>query len=322
MEEKEVDTQEVVEQEPKETDIVETAPQGEVTADVQELTIPENWENPIKEFFKSDVFKGNLQAQKTFFDKFKSLDDGYQKKFNDLDKQRKDFASQYENFKKDERFLNSYRDFESQLAQEDRSRILAQFGGLPQYMARLYNLDKQFSNNPLEFIQGLMNAGGITLEMLQNGVNSPAYQQRQFQNAQAQRFGEMEERIKEEMEQRFAEQAFKEKVFAFANERDANGNITHPHLQQVGAMMDMLMGQNPSLTLQQAYDNACYAIPEIRDQMLKANLEKETKAIVKEQEVAKAKNAKGISSTPVAGSQKRKNWENVLDDLIEKSGAE
>ena len=33
MEEKEVNTQEVVEQEPKETDTVETAPQGEVTAD-------------------------------------------------------------------------------------------------------------------------------------------------------------------------------------------------------------------------------------------------------------------------------------------------
>ena len=316
----EVNAQDV--QEPKET-VTETTPVEEGKAEVsQELTIPDNWETPIKEFFNSDVLKSNQEARKTFFDKFKSLDDGYQKKFNDLSKREKDFASQFENFKKDERFLNAYRDFESNIAQEDRAKILSDFGGLPQYMARLYNLDKQFSNNPLEFIHGIMNASGITLEMLQNGVNSPAYQQRQFQNSQAQKFGEMEQRLQQLVEQRFSQQAFRDKVLAFSQERDASGNSAHPYLEQVANMMDLLMGQNPNLTLQEAYDNACYSVPEIRTQILKANLEKEAKANAQAAEVAKAKNAKGISSAPVAGSVKKKNWETVLDNMLDEQDGE
>ena len=310
-----------IEQTPTET-AAPSAATGEADGAVQELVIPDNWENPIKEFFKSDVFKDNREAQKTFYDKFKSLDDGYQAKFRDLSAKEKDFASRLNSFKEQERFLNSYRDFESTIAQEDRSKILSQFGGMPQYMARLYNLDKQFSSNPLEFISGLMRAGGITLEMLQNGQNSPDWQQRQFQNAQAQRMGEMEKRLAELVEQRLSGQEFKNQVLAFANERDAQGNLTHPHLSAVGDMMDILMEQNPQLTLQQAYDNACYAVPEIREQILKAQVERDAQKKLAAADVAKAKNAQGINSKAVAGSQKKKNWENVLEDLLDKSDGE
>ena len=194
---------------------------------------------------------------------------------------------------------------------------------MPQYMARLYNLDKQFSRDPLAFISGIMRDSGITLEMLQNGVNSPEYQQRQFQNQQAIQLGNMERRLEQIVSQRLSQDAFERNVIAFANERDAEGNILHPHLQQVGDMMDLLMGQNPSLTLQQAYDNACYAVPEVREQMLKEKLEQDTKAQLAKQELEKAKKAKGITQTPTpAGSVKKKNWQTVLDDIIDAQGGE
>ncbi len=309
--------------EPTETGAVAETQPGNEASDAQELTIPSNWEQPVQEFFKSDVFKGNAQAQKTFFDKFKSLDDGYQAKFRDLSKKEKEFASQREAFKEQERFLNAYKDFENLIAQEDKTKILSQFGGMPQYMARLYNLDKQFSNDPLSFISGVMRDSGITLEMLQNGVNSPAYQQRQFQNQQAIQLGNMERRLEELVSQRLSQNAFERDVIAFKNERDNEGNFLHPHLEQVADVMDLLMGQNPSLTLQQAYDNACYAVPQVREQMLKEKLEQDTKAQLAKQELAKAKKAKGITQTPTpAGTTKRKNWQAVLDDLIEAQGGD
>lgn len=309
--------------EPTETsEAVETQTGNEAT-EAQELTIPSNWEQPVREFFKSDVFKGNAQAQKTFFDKFKSLDDGYQAKFRDLSKREKDFASQREAFKEQERFLNAYRDFENTIAEADRSKILSDYGGMPQYMARLYNLDKQFSNDPLGFINGLMRNSGITLEMLQNGVNSPAYQQRQFQNQQAAQLGKMEQRLEELVSQRLSQDAFQRDVLAFKNERDSEGNIAHPHLEQVADVMDLLMGQNPTLTLQQAYDNACYAVPEVRDMMLKEKLEQDTKAQIAKQELEKAKKAKGITQTPTpAGTIKKKDWRTVLEEGIEAQGGE
>lgn len=308
--------------EPTETDNVETQP-GNEAEQVQELTIPSNWEQPVQEFFKSDVFKGNPTAQKTFFDKFKSLDDGYQAKFRDLSAKEKEFASQRDAFKEQERFLNAYKDFENTIAQEDRNQILAQFGGMPQYLARLYNLDKQFASDPLGFIHGIMRSSGITLDMLQNGDKSPEWQQRQIQNKQAQELGNMERRMAEMVNARLSQEAFKNQVLAFAHERDNEGNPLHPHLEKVGDMMDLLMGQNPNMTLQEAYDNACYAVPEVRALVLKENLERETKEKLAQEELNKAKNAQGIKSRPTpASAHNKKNWEAVLEEELEKQGGE
>ena len=309
--------------EPTETGNAEVTQPGNTEEVAQELTIPSNWEKPVQEFFKSDVFKGNPVAQKTFFDKFKSLDDGYQAKFRDLSAKEKEFASQRDAFKEQERFLNAYKDFENTIAKEDMSQILSQFGGMPQYLARLYNLDKQFASDPLGFINGIMRSSGITLDMLQKGVQSPEFQQRQFQNQQAQQLGNMEKRIEEMVNQRLSQEAFQNKVLAFANERDAQGNPLHPHLEQVGDMMDVFLSKNPSMSLQEAYDNACYAVPEVRNLMLKENLERETKEKLAKEELEKAKKAKGISAKPTpAGSHSKKNWETVLDNLLDEQAGE
>lgn len=309
--------------EPTETGNAEVTQPGNTEEVAQELTIPSNWEKPVQEFFKSDVFKGNPVAQKTFFDKFKSLDDGYQAKFRDLSAKEKEFASQRDAFKEQERFLNAYKDFENTIAKEDMSQILSQFGGMPQYLARLYNLDKQFASDPLGFINGIMRSSGITLDMLQKGVQSPEFQQRQFQNQQAQQLGNMEKRIEEMVNQRLSQEAFQNKVLAFANERDAQGNPLHPHLEQVGDMMDIFLSKNPSMSLQEAYDNACYAVPEVRNLMLKENLERETKEKLAKEEIEKAKKAKGISAKPTpAGSHSKKNWETVLDNLLDEQAGE
>lgn len=315
---------EVTAAEPTETEGTQATPEtGKDTEAVQELTIPSNWEQPVQEFFKSDVFKGNPTAQKTFFDKFKSLDDGYQAKFRDLSEKEKKFASQREAFKEQERFLNAYQDFERIIDPKDKSEILGRFGGMPQYMARLYNLDKQFARDPLGFINGIMRSSGITLDMLQNGVNSPEYQQRQFQNQQAAQLGNMERRFEEMLNQRLGQEEFTRNVLAFAKERDSEGNLTHPHLEKVSDVMDLFLGQNPSMSLQEAYDNACYAVPEIRNLILKENMEKEAKAKMAQDELNKAKKAQGISTKPApASAHSKKNWETVLDDLIEKQGGE
>ena len=314
---------EVAAAEPTETEVAQATTDGKDVSEVQELTIPSNWEQPVQDFFKSDVFKGNPTAQKTFFDKFKSLDDGYQAKFRDLSAKEKEFASQRDAFKEQERFLNAYKDFENTIAQEDRNQILAQFGGMPQYLARLYNLDKQFARDPLSFINGIMRSSGITLEMLQNGVKSPEYQQRQFQNLQAQQLGNMERRMAEMVNERLNQEAFKNKVLAFAHERDNEGNPLHPHLEKVGDMMDLLLSQNPNMSLQDAYDNACYAVPEVRALVLQENVNREAKEKLAQEELAKAKNAQGIKPKPApASAHNKKNWEAVLYDLIEKQGGE
>ena len=87
--------------------------------------------------------------------------------------------------------------------------------------------------------------------------------------------------------------------------------------------MDVFLSKNPSMSLQEAYDNACYAVPEVRNLMLKENLERETKEKLAKEELEKAKNAKGISAKSApAGSHTKKNWETVLDNLLAEQDGE
>lgn len=306
----------------QETDVQEIQP-VEQTESVQDVAIPDNWEAPIKEFFNNEIFAKDPAGKKAFFEKFKSFDEGYSTKFQDLANQRKEFEATREAFSKDERFLNSYRDFEKVIAPEHHSTIMAQFGGIPQYMANLYNLDRQYSEDPLGFITGIMQKSGITLDMLQKGAQSPEYQQRMAQSQQQLQLSELEKKLKAEMEGRLSAAEFEKQVNAFCNEKDEKGNLKRPYVDKVADTMDLFLAKNPEMPLQEAYDRACYADPEIRGLVLSAQSKSETDAKAKAEELAKAKAAKGITTAPKhAKSTSGKSWQDVLEEQLAKQPEE
>ena len=295
----------------------ETGEQIPQVTETQDVAIPDNWEAPIKEFFNNELFTKDLNAKKVFFDKFKSLDDGYSSKYNDLAKQRKDYEAQFGKFKEDERFLNSYRDFEKGIIPEHHSTIMANFGGIPQYMARLYTLDRQYTEDPLGFISGIMQNSGITIDMLQKGTQSPEYQQRIVQNQQQMQLSELEKKLKAEMDARLSGAEFEKQVNAFCNEKDESGNPKHTHIDKVADIMDLFLAKNPNMPLQEAYDRACYADPDVRGLVLSAQSKSETEAKAKAEELAKAKAAKGITTAPKhAKSTAGKSWQDVLEEKL------
>lgn len=295
----------------------ETAVSGTEQSAPQDVAIPEHWEQPIKEFFNNELFAKDLNAKKVFYEKFKSLDDGYSTKYQDLAKQRKDYEAQFGKLKEDERFLNSYRDFEKIIAPEHLSAITAQFGGIPQYMANLHNLDRQFTQDPLGFINGLMQAQGITIDMLQKGVQSPEYQAKQSQRQQVSQLEQIKQQMAQEIEARFSKADFDRQVASFLSEKDAAGNPAHPFVDKVADTMDLILSKNPQLSLKEAYERACYAEPEIRTQLIQGQVQQSALSKNKAEELAKAKNARGIETAPKSPNAKpHKGFEETLEELL------
>lgn len=91
-------------------------------------------------------------------------------------------------------------------------------------------------------------------------------------------------------------------IEAFADEKDADGNPAHPHLEAVATIMGQLMQANPELDMATAYVNATYADPTIRTQVLAKEREQadaEAKRAQDKADKARAKKAKEAKKAAV-----------------------
>lgn len=111
-------------------------------------------------------------------------------------------------------------------------------------------------------------------------------------------------------------------IDSFADEKDAQGNLKHPHFDAVLPQLVELYRANPERDLQQAYDMAIWAVPEVRQQLLQA----ERATVEQQQAAARAKqavrsNARGITS-PVTKPQAKEGEASSLRDTIEATADE
>ncbi len=57
-------------------------------------------------------------------------------------------------------------------------------------------------------------------------------------------------------------------IKTFAEEKDASGNLLHPHLDKIRAVMGSLIDANPEWDMQTAYENAVWGNPALREENL------------------------------------------------------
>jgi hypothetical protein len=122
---------------------------------------------------------------------------------------------------------------------------------------------------------------------------------------------------------------YNSEIQTFRNETDDQGNLKHPHFDIVAAKMADLIDYEESignrLSLQDAYDNACWSDPAIRDNMLsqqRANQEKQKQdeAKRKAEEAKKADNV-NLQQKGTYDSEKPKPTGTVEDTLKETMAA-
>ena len=83
-------------------------------------------------------------------------------------------------------------------------------------------------------------------------------------------------------------------IEAFKTEADDQGNLTHPHFDKVKPIMGGLINANPQLTLSEAYDQAVFADPTIRTDLL---AQREQAAKEEAEKAARAQRAQAASKS-------------------------
>jgi hypothetical protein len=151
------------------------------------------------------------------------------------------------------------------------------FETVDEYLQALVEADIQAGENPHEWILNMMKGYGITMTSLMDAgevyidkINDPYYLQ--AQKAQQERdayaaYLQQSEAENIEREQSEAVEYYADQITAFANEQDEYG-YTHPYYDAVEGKMGELMAQSGSLDLDDLYEQACWLVPEVREDII------------------------------------------------------
>ena len=316
------DVTEVIDDTASGDDTTTTEETAETVTQPEELNIPENWEAPVKDFFNSDVFKDNFAAKKTFFDKFKSMDDGYQGKYQSLAEQRKAFETERKSFEDNRNLVSNYKALEEQARGIDGdlyNREVARLGGTNQYLLSLHQVNAMMSKDPLGTMQNMCNAYGITPEMLANGRQDPSYQMRQSQVSTQKSMEKMREEVLKQVRDEMLTSEATRKAEALFVARDESGNLRYPHLNEIQDDVAMLI-ETKGCDVDKAYQLAKIMNPEVfKDEMIK---QAEQKAKAEEMERAKVIKSPVASPKSIHTTDKNLTIDDITAEIMRENGME
>lgn len=303
------DTQE---EQVEKTEVNETETETAIEPQVEEIVVPDNWEQGLKDFITGIQ---DQAGKKAVFDKINNYEKGYQKKFQDLADERKAYEADKQAFDANKSLFDSYSGFEKSLDQSLKAQILARYGNVPNYMSALHQMDIMATRNPVEFIKNYCVNNGITAEALQQYLSGQAYQTAYQDNRIARSQEDLKAQIMKELEEKQEQQRYVEEVTRFAQAKNENGDYVHPLLSDQSFVSDMeaLQKAYPNKTLEELYQMASYLRPDLRQQAI----DDEAKKIAEAKEVEKAKSAVGVKTrVPTHGARPDKSWQQVLSEQL------
>jgi hypothetical protein len=262
-EQQEEETEEVAETEVEETAEEEKKP-------LEAITPPTHWPNDFKEQFN----EMDATGQHLFMKRYKDLEGDYTKKTQSLAKYRKRQESL-------DQIISPYMgDFER--------AGMDQIGAVRQLFAAHDYLRK----DPKQAIQWLAKNYGV--DMSEVGIDTaeddyadPQVKALQQQVAQLQGFLQNQQQT----QMQSVQQNTQSMIDQFAGEKDANGNLKHPHFSEVRDRMGVLIQGNQAPDLPTAYEMAVYADPKLRQGLMDNYAASKTQKEVKTEAVKKAKKA-------------------------------
>lgn len=169
-----------------------------------------------------------------------------------------------------------------------------------QYIRQMVAADRKLNESPVEGIQFLMQKYGISADDL-----SGQSEDDEFSDPQVSQLKQEVNQLKQQLQQRdqqqqqASEQEIQQQVQSFANETDESGNLKHPDFEHLKPAMAGLIQTGYAKSLADAYEQAKWADPQIREKLLaeqQRQASQETEAQRKEK-AKKAKQARTPAST-------------------------
>jgi hypothetical protein len=275
-----------------------------------EIKIPEHWPQEFKDHLTSLTDK---ELKKAVFGFVKGADDRYQKKFNDDANARKVFESERKEFDISRGEYNTYKNLEKSLG-DDAPAIVARYGNAANYFNSLRLTDKAYSQDPIGFAANLLIAHGIdSTDQLQERLSSPEAQRARAGAATPPQMSQQDiaKLVAEELNKAKAQDSFT----SFVSSKDEAGNPKYPHFDKVRPMMASLSQAMPGKPIEEIYEMALYADPELRATMEAAK--EQEKAKQKAAELAKAKAAASVGGASKSGTQQKAGSDDALSKALD-----
>lgn len=181
--------------------------------------------------------------------------------------------------------------------------LMQRFGNVGNGLGSVLTTWQQFQTNPLDTIRGLMQQSGIQPHQLAGGNADPQPGQGQGtgqsetpQYLTRQDMAALLERREQETQQRFFAQQIDSEVASFGTAVATDGSPKYPYFNDVRPVMAGLFTSGAAKTLDDAYSQAVYANPAVRQKLM---AQQQAQADAKRREAAV--NARGASAS-IAGA--------------------
>lgn len=182
------------------------------------------------------------------------------------------------------------------------------------YISRLRAADQYLAQSPKEAIQWLANNYGVNLsEVGQSGESEDDEFKDPYVQQLERKVQELEGKFqsREQQEQEQSQQQLVQQVNEFAQATDESGNTKHPHFEEVKTHMGALMQSGAANTLEEAYDQAVWARPDLREKLLE---DQKRQAAQQEEQRRKEKAQKAKkASTPASNGTTTESTEAPAD---------
>jgi len=274
---------------------------GEVRESKDALEPPEKWSDETKSYFKSLDQVG----QKFLLEREKDVETHLTKRTQELSETQK-------RYQKLDDVLKPYESVAKQSG-VDIAPHIAQ--AMQYYMA--------FQRDPVSTVKALIQANKLTPEALglvEDGTD-PTIRELRSQLANTQReIASLKQGTVQATESQYVSQ-----ISTFKDAKTEAGEVKHPHFDRVRSLMAPLVDSGK--TLEEAYAEVVWALPEYRESQMKATKEQSDKEAKKQAETARlnklknAKKAETLAPTDAdkgSGKTAHKGWESSLHETLNK----
>ena len=262
----EPETEEPQEQALESEEPTESTELQEEPASEEPLELPEGWSDDHRELYS----KLPEEARTLISEREKERNSSLQGKFREADELKKKF----ERYQSLDRVLEPYRE-----------RLHLNGVDEISFMQRLVAWNDFIERDPKAAIKRLSEAYKVDL-------NEPSFEDPQLKAlndelaALKQQLGQQESTTRET-----EQSALRTEIESFRDAKDETGNLKHPHFDKVRNAMSGLLNSEVATDLEDAYEKAVYAIPELRDELVQAKI-KEARAKDEAERRKKAAEAK------------------------------
>ena len=261
------------------------------------LVAPEHWPQEIQEAFN----RADRTAQEAWLEQQRQFQRGY----NDQSQRLKEVETEQQRFQETAHVLSKYEPFWH-----------AQGMSTAQGVNQLATWAMALAKDPVNTIPALAKMYGVDMMELAQGQPYVAPED----SARDQRMQQLEQRLalQDQREAEMRQNQLVGQIEAFRDQTDADGNLAYPHFNEVVDSMIGMYQRGFDGPLEQAYEQAVWTNPEIRQQLING-VKTETTQQASLQRVDDAKRAKQASQQRVRKSQPKRgtdDFDGMNDDEL------